>query len=188
MNNWWSQIKTAGSAIYANRHFLDLYRRTKQLDRLAKQGNKSNDASNDDGLICTIIGDVYIHPSANIHPTATVKLVLCLSSERFSSVKIAFLLFFFFCCSWGQMFRSVQMSIFTPVCEYVNRLSWIMLLSMTTHWCYIALVCCIQIFFVQKPIKNLHFMPKSKNMIFFADMVKKYAFFAEVDRKYPLYG
>lgn len=101
MNNWWSQIKTAGSAIYANRHFLDLYRRTKQLDRLAKQGNKSNDASNDDGLICTIIGDVYIHPSANIHPTATVKLVLCLSSERFSSVKIAFLLFCFFLLQLG---------------------------------------------------------------------------------------
>lgn len=73
VNNWWSQIKTAGSAIYANRHFLDLYRRTKQLDRLAQQGNKGSDASNDDGLICTIIGDVYIHPSAIIHPTATVQ-------------------------------------------------------------------------------------------------------------------
>lgn len=72
VNNWWSQIKTAGSAIYANRHFLDMYRRTKQHDRLAKQGNKNTDANDDDGLICTIIGDVYIHPSAIIHPTATV--------------------------------------------------------------------------------------------------------------------
>ena len=27
-SNWWSQIKTAGSAIYANRHYLALYRCT----------------------------------------------------------------------------------------------------------------------------------------------------------------
>lgn len=58
MNNWWSQIKTAGSAIYANRRFLDLYRR-KSPKRLA-----NND------VLCTIIGDVFIHPTATIHSTA----------------------------------------------------------------------------------------------------------------------
>lgn len=70
MTNWWSQIKTAGSAIYANRHCLNLYKRT-HLERLANQGIKDNDQNNG-SLICNIIGDVYIHPSATIHPTATV--------------------------------------------------------------------------------------------------------------------
>lgn len=70
MNNWWSQIKTAGSAIYANRHFLEMYRRTK-LEPLAKQGIK--DDTDDNELVCNIIGDVFIHPSASIHPTATVR-------------------------------------------------------------------------------------------------------------------
>lgn len=60
VNNWWSQIKTAGSAIYANRHFLEMYRRTKATDE--KESTP----------VCNIIGDVYVHPSATIHPTAVV--------------------------------------------------------------------------------------------------------------------
>ena len=58
---WWSPIKTPGSAIYANRNYLTLYRKL-QPDLLAiskPEGPK-------------IIGDVYIHPSAHIDPTATV--------------------------------------------------------------------------------------------------------------------
>ena len=34
--NWWSQIKTAGSAIYANRHYLALYNHTNP-ERLAQE-------------------------------------------------------------------------------------------------------------------------------------------------------
>lgn len=60
MNNWWSQIKTAGSAIYANRRFLNLYRR-KCPKRLANTD-----------LLCTIIGDVFIHPTASIHQSAVL--------------------------------------------------------------------------------------------------------------------
>lgn len=56
---WWSQIKTAGSAIYANRHYLELYHET-HPDWLASNGeNKPN-----------IIGDVFIHPTATVHSTA----------------------------------------------------------------------------------------------------------------------
>lgn len=62
VNNWWSQLKTAGSAIYANRHYLDLYR-TKHPERLC--GPKG---------ICEIIPDVYIHETASIHPTAVVNI------------------------------------------------------------------------------------------------------------------
>ncbi|KAK4304830.1 hypothetical protein Pmani_023234 [Petrolisthes manimaculis] len=58
-DRWWSQIKTAGSAIYANRHYLQLYRTTK-TDRLATNGSDKP----------TIIGDVYIHPSATVDPSA----------------------------------------------------------------------------------------------------------------------
>lgn len=58
---WWSQIKTAGSAIYANRHYLDLYHHHSP-ERLATNGDSKPH----------IIGDVYIHPSASVHPSATL--------------------------------------------------------------------------------------------------------------------
>jgi mannose-1-phosphate guanylyltransferase len=60
-SRWWSQMKTAGSAIYANRHYLDLYR-THHPDRLT-------------GISETgprILGDVFIHPSAVVDPSATL--------------------------------------------------------------------------------------------------------------------
>uniref|UniRef100_A0A1B0A7D2 Uncharacterized protein n=1 Tax=Glossina pallidipes TaxID=7398 RepID=A0A1B0A7D2_GLOPL len=67
--NWWSQIKAAGSAIYANRHYLELYKKT-HPERLANAGVKHGE---DDGnLICTIFPDVYIHPSATVHHTAVL--------------------------------------------------------------------------------------------------------------------
>lgn len=62
---WWSQIKTAGSAIYANRHYLELYRRT-HPERLAHLDTATNDK------MTTIIPDVYIHPKACVHPTAVL--------------------------------------------------------------------------------------------------------------------
>ncbi|XP_014255529.1 mannose-1-phosphate guanyltransferase alpha-A [Cimex lectularius] len=55
---WWSQLKTAGAAIYANRHYLQLYRHT-HPERLCT--NNKN-----------IIGDVYIHPTAILDPTACI--------------------------------------------------------------------------------------------------------------------
>ncbi|KAG7206603.1 hypothetical protein KM043_000286 [Ampulex compressa] len=58
IQRWWSQVKTAGSTIYANRHYLALYRQ-KQPNRLAIGP-------------CHIIGDVYIHSSAIVHPTAVL--------------------------------------------------------------------------------------------------------------------
>ncbi|KAG8337414.1 hypothetical protein J6590_024422 [Homalodisca vitripennis] len=57
--NWWSQIKSAGSAIYANRHYLELYK-AHQPHRLAKDTE------------ATVIGDVYIHHSATVHPTSVI--------------------------------------------------------------------------------------------------------------------
>jgi len=60
-SEWWSQIKTAGSAIYANRNYLKLYRKTRN-DLLAS--NNTNGP--------TIIGDVFIHPSASVDPSATI--------------------------------------------------------------------------------------------------------------------
>ena len=60
-NKWWSQMKTAGSAIYANRHYLKLYQ-TAAPELLTLNDNKGP----------SILGDVYIHPSASVHPTATV--------------------------------------------------------------------------------------------------------------------
>ncbi|XP_034256801.1 mannose-1-phosphate guanyltransferase alpha-A isoform X1 [Thrips palmi] len=64
---WWSQLKSAGSAIYANRHYLHLYQ-DKNPQRLAE--SRAKDASNDSR--CNIIGDVHVHPTASVHPSATL--------------------------------------------------------------------------------------------------------------------
>ncbi|MCL4132913.1 UNVERIFIED_CONTAM: hypothetical protein GTU68_051316, partial [Idotea baltica] len=60
-DRWWSQIKTAGSAIYANRHYLQLYRKD-HIERLAMNGPEKP----------TIFGDVYIHPSASVDSSAVL--------------------------------------------------------------------------------------------------------------------
>uniref|UniRef100_A0A4W5NV92 GDP-mannose pyrophosphorylase Aa n=1 Tax=Hucho hucho TaxID=62062 RepID=A0A4W5NV92_9TELE len=57
----WSQIKSAGSAIYASRLYLNQYHKT-HPERLA---------TNKDGGP-RISGNVYIHPTANIDPTAVL--------------------------------------------------------------------------------------------------------------------
>lgn len=60
--NWWSQVKTAGSAIYANRHYLSLYNKHNKTDRLTQHSDK--------GPI--INGDVFIHPTAKVDPSAVL--------------------------------------------------------------------------------------------------------------------
>lgn len=59
--SFWSQIKSAGSAIYASRLYLNQYHST-HPERLAtnEQGGPR------------ISGNVYIHPTANIDPTAVL--------------------------------------------------------------------------------------------------------------------
>lgn len=61
LNRFWSQVKSGGSAIYANRFYLSLFCQRNQ-DRLA---------SNSDGH-ATILGDVRIHPTAKVDRTATL--------------------------------------------------------------------------------------------------------------------
>lgn len=58
--NWWSQIKTAGSVIYANRHYLKLYAQS-HPERLYRPTETKT------------IGNVFVHPSASIHATAVVR-------------------------------------------------------------------------------------------------------------------
>uniref|UniRef100_A0A336MVA2 CSON000248 protein n=1 Tax=Culicoides sonorensis TaxID=179676 RepID=A0A336MVA2_CULSO len=70
VTNWWSQVKTAASAIYSNRHYLELYKKT-HPERLANAGTRSTE-NGDGSLVCTIIPDVYIHPTAQVHPTAVI--------------------------------------------------------------------------------------------------------------------
>ncbi|XP_053385632.1 mannose-1-phosphate guanyltransferase alpha-B-like isoform X3 [Mercenaria mercenaria] len=60
-NKFWSQIKSAGAAIYANRHYLDLYHKS-HPERLAKNSVGKPQ----------IRGDVFIHPSAQVHETAVL--------------------------------------------------------------------------------------------------------------------
>ncbi|BES94677.1 Nucleotidyl transferase [Nesidiocoris tenuis] len=54
---WWSQLKSAGAAVYANRHYLELYKNT-HPERLSSGKN--------------IIGDVFIDASAIVHPSAVI--------------------------------------------------------------------------------------------------------------------
>jgi len=63
----WSQVKTAASAIYANKQYLEMYRRV-QPSRLA-QSNAGGDAPS-----AKILGDVYMHPTAQVHSTCVVRL------------------------------------------------------------------------------------------------------------------
>lgn len=58
-NKFWSQLKSAGAAIYANRHYLAIYQRS-HPQRLAKNGEGKP----------KVIGDVFIHPTATVHPSA----------------------------------------------------------------------------------------------------------------------
>ncbi|XP_029460869.1 mannose-1-phosphate guanyltransferase alpha isoform X2 [Rhinatrema bivittatum] len=60
-NSFWSQIKSAGSAIYASRLYLDRYN-TSHPERLAHNRTE--------GPI--IKGNVYIHPTATVHETAVL--------------------------------------------------------------------------------------------------------------------
>jgi mannose-1-phosphate guanylyltransferase len=62
-NDFWRQIKAAGSSVAANALYLDYYGR--ELSR--PLGIIS---TTDSGPI--IIGHVYIHPAAVVHPTATI--------------------------------------------------------------------------------------------------------------------
>ncbi|XP_076455642.1 mannose-1-phosphate guanylyltransferase regulatory subunit alpha-A-like isoform X1 [Babylonia areolata] len=60
-SRFWSQIKSAGAAIYANRHYLAIYKRT-HPERLATNGEGRP----------KVTGDVFIHPTAQVHPTAVL--------------------------------------------------------------------------------------------------------------------
>lgn len=84
VNTWWSQLKTAGSAIYANRHYLELYR-FKNPERLCQEN------IGDGKRICKIIPDVRIHPTATIHPSAVV--------NKNNNYHLKHLLYFYFLLS-----------------------------------------------------------------------------------------
>jgi len=60
---FWSQIKSPGSVIYANRHLLKIYRRT-HPDLLA-----DSDASSDGPRV---LGDVYVHKTASVDASAVI--------------------------------------------------------------------------------------------------------------------
>uniref|UniRef100_A0AAY5ER92 Nucleotidyl transferase domain-containing protein n=1 Tax=Electrophorus electricus TaxID=8005 RepID=A0AAY5ER92_ELEEL len=60
-DHFWSQIKSAGSAIYASRLYLNQYHKT-HPERLATRRDGGAE----------IRGNVYIHPTANIDPTAVL--------------------------------------------------------------------------------------------------------------------
>ncbi|XP_026750480.1 mannose-1-phosphate guanyltransferase alpha-A [Galleria mellonella] len=55
VTSWWSQVKTAGSAIYANRHYLELHRERQAVP-----------------APCHILPDVFLHPTAIVDSTAVI--------------------------------------------------------------------------------------------------------------------
>lgn len=80
--NWWSQLKTAGAAIYANRHYLALRQQRQRLlqresiDLPLPSPVKCRLATSDPKGGYSTIGNVYVHPSAQVHPTALVSYPL----------------------------------------------------------------------------------------------------------------
>jgi len=65
-SQFWSQLKTPSAAVYANRHYLKLFRKFSPL-RLAPPKEVAVVESGP-----TIIGDVIIHPTARVDPTAVI--------------------------------------------------------------------------------------------------------------------
>ncbi|CAF0998954.1 unnamed protein product [Didymodactylos carnosus] len=63
-DRFWSAIKSAGSVIYANRHYLEMYRMY-YPERLTVN-------SDDKKHTPTILGDVFIHPTACVSPSAVL--------------------------------------------------------------------------------------------------------------------
>ncbi|CAD6184180.1 unnamed protein product [Caenorhabditis auriculariae] len=57
-NRWWSQTKTAAAVLYANRHYLRLFKK-RYAARLCKDRAQ-------------IVGDVFIDPSAQVEPSAKI--------------------------------------------------------------------------------------------------------------------
>ncbi|KAI6232632.1 NTP-transferase domain-containing protein [Aphelenchoides fujianensis] len=57
-DRWWSQVKNPGAALYANRHYLELYRKHAP-ERLCSDRAQ-------------IVGDVFIDPTAIVHKTAKI--------------------------------------------------------------------------------------------------------------------
>lgn len=64
--SWWCQVKTAASAIHANRQYLERYRRS--------NGNCQSAAERNEGMTkdCTIVGNVYIHPTAKVDSSSVI--------------------------------------------------------------------------------------------------------------------
>lgn len=84
--NWWSQLKTAGAAIYANRHYLALRQQRQRFlhgesltDFPLPSQVKCRLATADSEGGYSIIGNVYVHPSAKVHPTALVSYIIFFS-------------------------------------------------------------------------------------------------------------
>lgn len=64
--SWWCQIKTAASAIYANRQYLNQYIRANRNCQFVTERC-------DPGVEkCQTIGNVYIHPTAKIDPSSVI--------------------------------------------------------------------------------------------------------------------
>jgi len=64
--SWWCQIKTAASAIYANRKYLEQFQRN---DGNCQYATERSEVSS---ITCEIIGNVYIHPTARVDPTSVI--------------------------------------------------------------------------------------------------------------------
>lgn len=62
----WSQVKSAGSAIYANRQYLAMYKRSQPKRLVGNKGKGDQEGP-------SVIGDVFIHPTAQIHPSCLVR-------------------------------------------------------------------------------------------------------------------
>ena len=71
--NWWSPVKTAASAIYANRHYLGLYR-LRRPEMLAGNEAHSNGHDSTNGHVnkAKMIENVFLHPTATVHSTAII--------------------------------------------------------------------------------------------------------------------
>lgn len=69
---WWCQVKTAASAIYANKQYLEQYRKsfTSSPGEQAPGGDLT--LANEQSRECQILGNVYIHPTAKVDASSVI--------------------------------------------------------------------------------------------------------------------
>lgn len=83
--SWWSQVKTPAAALYSSGRYLQMYRQRGQqvlADTGTHAGSDNHTSSNgsSSSSTCTVIGNVWIHQTAEVHEGAVLGPNVCVGA------------------------------------------------------------------------------------------------------------